>query len=250
MHWRLRGACYVRRLKRDVLEQLPEKQRVSVPIGLDDEQEYRLAERSVIDWLRAQPLTLDELEARVASTRRAERLAQLAALQRLAARGKLRGAIEWIESFLASDEPLVVFVRHREIGRALVERFPGALHVFGDDSEHARDAAVRAFQDPDGPQLIVCSIQVAGHGLTLTRASNVCFVELAWTSAAHDQAEDRCHRIGQRAAVTAWYLLAAGTIDERIVRLVERKRAHVAEVTEGEPAAASVLDDLLAELRG
>jgi len=49
----------------------------------------------------------------------------------------------------------------------------------------------------------------------------------------HDQAEDRCHRIGQRDAVTAWYLLAAGTIDETMAALIERKRAIVTAVTEG-----------------
>ncbi len=51
----------------------------------------------------------------------------------------------------------------------------------------------------------------------------------------HDQAEDRCHRIGQRDAVTAWYLLAAETIDERMARLIQTKRAHVSAVTDGEP---------------
>ena len=49
----------------------------------------------------------------------------------------------------------------------------------------------------------------------------------------HDQAEDRCHRIGQRDAVTAWYLLAAGTIDETMARLIARKRGLVAAVTDG-----------------
>ena len=92
---------------------------------------------------------------------------------------------------------------------------------------------MRAFQDPDGPQLIVCATRVAAQGITLTRASNVAFLELEWTPAMHDQAEDRCHRIGQRDAVTAWYLLAAGTIDETMARLIERKRGLVAAVTDG-----------------
>ncbi len=74
---------------------------------------------------------------------------------------------------------------------------------------------------------------MAAQGITLTRASNVAFLELEWTPAMHDQAEDRCHRIGQRDAVTAWYLLAANTIDETMARLIQRKRATVAAVTDG-----------------
>ena len=74
---------------------------------------------------------------------------------------------------------------------------------------------------------------MAAQGITLTRASNVAFLELEWTPAMHDQAEDRCHRIGQRDAVTAWYLLAAGTIDETMARLIARKRGLVAAVTDG-----------------
>ncbi|CAN5148834.1 hypothetical protein BH20ACT16_BH20ACT16_13720 [soil metagenome] len=73
----------------------------------------------------------------------------------------------------------------------------------------------------------------AGQGITLTRASNVAFLELEWTPAMHDQAEDRCHRIGQHDAVTAWYLLAADTIDETMAALIQRKRGIIAAVTDG-----------------
>ena len=147
----------------------------------------------------------------------------------------------------------MVFARHREIQRALLERFPGALHILGDDSPRARERALRAFQAPDGRgnQLIVCSIEVAGQGLTLTRASNVAFLELDWTPAKHDQAEDRCHRIGQQDAVNAYYLLAAETIDETIATLLERKRAVIGAVTDGrEEDEEGVLDALVRELRG
>ena len=233
LHWHLRRQCFVRRLKADVLPQLPAKRQVVVPIALDNEREYRLAEEDVIEWLRSQPLDLSELEAKIQATLRAQRLAQLGALQRLAARGKLAGALAWIHDFLASGEPLVVFARHVEVQQAVVERFPDAAHLLGADSGKRREEAVRAFQEEGGPQLIVCATRVAAQGITLTRASNVCFLELEWTPAMHDQAEDRCHRIGQRDAVTAWYPLAAGTIDETMAELIQRKRALVSAVTEG-----------------
>ena len=98
--------------------------------------------------------------------------------------------------------------------------------------------------------MIVCATRVAAQGITLTRASNVCFLELEWTPAMHDQAEDRCHRIGQDDAVTAWYLLAAGTIDETMARLIAAKREHVAAVTDGKRSAVDgVLEGVIRELR-
>ncbi len=233
LHWHLRRHCFVRRLKSEVLPQLPAKRQVVVPVTLSNREEYRLAERDVIEWLRTQPLELSQLNARIAATLRAERLAQLGALQRLAGRGKLAAALAWIEDFLASGEPLVVFARHQEVQKAVARRFPDALHLFGQDSLPAREEAIAAFQRPGGPSLLVAATRVAGQGITLTRASNVAFLELEWTPAMHDQAEDRCHRIGQRDAVTAWYLLAAGTIDESMARLIQSKRAHVGAVTDG-----------------
>jgi hypothetical protein len=251
LHWHLRRTCFIRRLKRDVLPQLPAKRRVVVPVALDNEREYRLAERDVIAWLREQPLDLSELDAKVAAALRAERLAQIGALKRLAARGKLAAAVAWIHDFLASGEPLVVFAHHEEIQDALLRRFPEAGHILGRDRPDAREAAVRAFQAGDGPQLLVCSTRTAGHGITLTRASNVAFLELEWTPAAHDQAEDRCHRIGQRDAVTAWYLLAAQTIDETIAELLLAKRSVVDAVTDGRrPAADGLVEAVVAALRG
>jgi len=250
IHWHLRRTCFVRRLKSEVLPQLPAKRQAVVPVELDNDREYRLAERDVIAWLREQPLDLSELDAKIAATLRAERLAQLNTLKQLAARGKLEAALAWIHAFLASQERLVVFAHHAEVQRAVLERFPDAAHILGGDSVRAREAAVQAFQSEDGPQLLVGSTQVASQGITLTRASNVAFLELEWTPALHDQAEDRCHRIGQHDAVTAWYLLAAGTIDETMAELIARKRGVVGAITDGRAAEeAGVVDGVARALR-
>ncbi|MBA2636891.1 MAG: DEAD/DEAH box helicase, partial [Solirubrobacterales bacterium] len=251
IHWHLRRRCMVRRLKVDVLPQLPAKRQVAVPVALANEREYRLAERDVVAWLREQPLDLSEIDRQVAAALRAERLAQLNALRRLAGRGKIAGALGWIEDFLASGERLVVFASGRELQDAMLGRFPGAAHLLGRDSAAQREEAVRAFQEPDGHQLIICSTRVAGHGITLTRASNVAFLDLEWSPAVHDQAEDRCHRIGQHDAVTAWYLLAAGTIDETMLELIARKRGVIGAVTDGHRRGEeAVLDGVVRELRG
>jgi superfamily II DNA or RNA helicase len=234
LHWNLRARCYVRRTKQQVLPQLPSKRRDIIPVSLVNEHDYRLAERDVIAWLQAQPLDLRTLDAKVAAALRAEQLVRLNSLRRLAADGKLAAGLAWIGDFLASDEPLVVFAEHVAIQRAVLERFPAAVHILGADSARERQRAVDAFQSEDGPRLIICSMKAASQGLTLTRASNVAFLELDWTPARHDQAEDRLHRIGQEDAVTAYYLLAPDTIDQTMAEVLQRKRSLIGAVTDGQ----------------
>jgi SWI/SNF-related matrix-associated actin-dependent regulator of chromatin subfamily A-like protein 1 len=250
LHWHLRSHCYVRRLKADVLPQLPPKRQVPIPVELSNETEYRLAERDLIAWLQSQPLELRSLETKIAAALRNERLVQLNHLRRLAGRGKLQASLAWIADFLESGEPLVVFADHVEVQHALVDRFPEAVHVLGHDNATERDAAVMAFQRDGGPQLIVCSLRAAGQGITLTRASNVAFLELDWTPARLAQAEDRCHRIGQADAVTAWYLLAPETIDETMAELLEHKRGVIGAVTDGHVVESeSLIEGVVRALR-
>jgi SWI/SNF-related matrix-associated actin-dependent regulator 1 of chromatin subfamily A len=174
---------------------------------------------------------------------------KLNALRHVAAQGKLAAAVEWIESFVESDERLVVFAHHRDIQASLLESFPDAARILGSDTLAERDENVQRFQADDGPHLCICSLEAASHGFTLTAAASVAFVELGWTPAKHEQAEDRVHRIGQERHVTAWYLLAADTIDERIAALIDHKRAVVGSVTDGTAGAdAAVIDRLLREL--
>ena len=135
LHWHLRRRCFVRRRKSEVLPQLPDKRQVVVPVALDNEREYKLAEDDVIAWLREQPLDLSELNAKIAATLRAQRLAQLGTLQRLAARGKLHAALAWIHDFLAS---------RRAAGRV---RAPRRGAGGGDGALPGRAAPARARHD-------------------------------------------------------------------------------------------------------
>jgi SNF2 family DNA or RNA helicase len=253
-------------VKADVLDQLPEKQRVVVPVNITNRAEYRAVQADVARWLREQAeadasflaaLEAQESHEREAAirargreaeqrARRAEGLVRVGKLALVAARGKLEPAVEWIEAFLESGEKLVVFTRHREIGDRLLEAFVAAAVATGRIAADARTREIARFQEDPACRLIVCSLDAAGVGITLTAASNVAFLEMGWTPATHDQAEDRVHRIGQQNAVTAWYILAADTIDERIAAVVERKRRLVRATSDGAVAADdSALDDLL-----
>jgi SNF2 family DNA or RNA helicase len=250
LHWHLRSTCYVRRRKDEVLTQLPPKRRITVPVPLANDHEYRHLEEDLVDWLRTAVQDPHALAERIDSALRAEALVKLNALRHVAARGKLHAAIEWIKTFLESGERLVVFAHHRDIQAELVHAFPRAARILGSDSVEERQRNVELFQRArSGASLCICSLEAASHGFTLTAAASVAFLELGWTPAKHDQAEDRVHRIGQDRHVTAWYLLAADTIDERIAALIDHKRAVVGSVTDGSAGAeATVIDRLLVDL--
>ena len=99
-----------------------------------------------------------------------------------------------------------------------------------------RQAAVARFQSDASVRAAVLSLRAAGQGLTLTAASTVVFAELDVTPGLMLQAEDRVHRIGQQEAVNIHYLVARGTLDERVWRMVERKHSVLGRTLDGAAA--------------
>lgn len=245
---RMRSAFFVRRKKSEVLTELPAKVRSYVPMQLTNEREYRRAERDLIKWI----VETDGLEA-ARRAKAAEHLVRIEKLKQLAVAGKLSGAVAWIKDFLDTGEKLVVFATHRETITALEEALAGynPVTIAGSTTQTARQSAVDSFQTDDETRLLIGNLKAAGVGLTLTRASNVAFLELGWTPAEHDQAEDRVHRITQRDSVTAWYLLADRTIDMDITDLLDEKRKVVTAATDGgEVGEGSIVNDLIGRLVG
>jgi hypothetical protein len=107
----------------------------------------------------------------------------------------------------------------------------------------ARDRLVRQFQDQDGPpRVFVLSLKAGGTGLNLTRASHVFHFDRWWNPAVEDQATDRAYRIGQTRRVLVYRFLTAGTVEEKIDRMLEGKREFRCAGAALFPAAADDLE--------
>jgi SNF2 family DNA or RNA helicase len=241
LHNRLIQSVMIRRLKQDVLRDLPDKVRSFVPIELNNASEYAKAEQDFIRYL----LEKKGIQA-AQKAKGAETLVKIETLKQLAVEGKLQQAINWIRDFLESGEKLVVFAVHKSTMDYLMKEFPKiSVKIDGSTTIPNRQKAVDMFQNDPNTQLFVGNIQAAGVGITLTKSSNVAFLELPWTPGALVQAEDRCHRIGQQDSVTIWFLLAAHTIEERIAHLLDSKRKVLDRVLDG---VETEEDSLLSEL--
>lgn len=223
----LYDTCMIRREKAKVLPQLPDKTRVDLYIEISNDKEYNLAAEYLAAYLQEYTECTDwEIRRKM----RMEALVKFMTLRSLATKGKIAQAVDFIRTFLDSGKKLIVFCSLHEVVDELQKVFPRAVTVTGRDRAVNKQASVDAFQNNPNVQLIICSIKAAGVGLTLTAASDVAFIELAWTYADCCQCEDRAHRIGQKDNVTCYYLLGRGTIDHTIYRLIHRKKSIANEI--------------------
>lgn len=273
LHEKLRRLCMVRRTKAEVLDELPAKTRAIVPMELSDRAAYEKVKADIAAWyeerLRADEAwlhliedldpedaeyqTLRQAQLKADRARNAEAMVKITALKGTCARLKLPAVIEWIETFLESGEKLVLFAHHLDvidkITRHFVDKGVGVATVTGDSPAAFRQIAVDNFQTNPEVVLFVGQIQAAGVGITLTAASNVAFVELPWRPGDLDQAEDRVYaRLNDLHGVTAWYLLADRTIEERIATMLDAKRSVVELTSDGTDEAASLAGELMAAI--
>ena len=246
LHAQLKSQGMVRRLKKDVLKDLPKMNRRVMPIQMSDESEYRRARDDFMSWLRANHAH------KMRSAGKAEKLVQVGYLLRLAARLKMRAAVNWANTFLEeTDEKLVLFAVHRKAIECLQRRVKAkSVVIDGSVVGRKRQLAVDQFQNDRKTRLCIGNLKAAGVGITLTAASTVGLLELFWNPAVMIQAEARVNRIGQTDVAWAWYLVAAGSIEERLCRILQERQGIMDAVLDGGPVPDSlnIYEELLDEL--
>lgn len=240
LHEILTDNCMVRRLKADVLTELPAKTRSVIPVEIDMK-EYKKYESDMVRIMR---------ELKGDPKAQMNILASIEVCKQAAVRGKMKQAIEFITDYLETGKKLVVFTTHTFVIDELQKKFKDiAVRVDGKVIGEKRQFAVDAFQNDSKIRLFLGNIKAAGVGLTLTAAQDTLTLELGWTPGEHEQAEDRVHRIGQTAdSVTAYYLVAKGTIEDYIMDVIDGKREVLEQVLNGKKATQqSLLSALIRE---
>jgi len=246
----------LRRLKTDkhVIADLPDKTEVVAYCSLSKAQAV-LYQKAIDELAR-------ELAAAEGMKRRGVILATILKLKQLcnhpahflkqgawkeADSGKLARVRELCEPIAARQERVLVFTQFREATAPLAAFLAGlfgreGLVLHGGTSVAKRKTLVDAFQRDDGPPFFVLSLKAGGTGLNLTAASHVVHFDRWWNPAVEAQATDRAFRIGQKRNVLVHKLVCRGTVEERIERVLETKRAL------GDAVLAAGGEALLSEL--
>lgn len=217
------GKFMIRRMKSDVLAQLPAKQRVIVPMQVSD------SDRSIYD-------EVDEEFTEAMNRGESNALAKLSQLKRASFEAKKNAMLQWIGDYLAVNDKLVVFVYHKDAFNFILDNFKGvSVGVNGETPVEDRQRSIDAFQKNEKIRLFVGQIKACGAGITLTASKATCFVEFGQTVVQHEQAEDRVHRIGQSAdSVQAYYLTLENSVDDSIMAVLNERNKGLKQVLNNE----------------
>ena len=261
---RLTQPFILRRLKSDptIIQDLPSKQEMKVICSLTREQASLY--QAVLDE------ALAKIEDSEGIERRGQVLALLTALKQICNHpsqylheagpltgrsGKLQRIVEMLDEVLAGGDRALVFTQYREMGERLVVDFKRAFGIdvpflHGGVPQASRDEMVRRFQDdPRSAPIFVLSVKAGGTGLNLTAANHVFHYDRWWNPAVEDQATDRAYRIGQQRSVQVHKLMCAGTVEDKVDQLLERKRQLAATIVgAGEQWITELADGELRDL--
>lgn len=205
------GPSVLRRLKEDVLD-LPEKMRVQIPVKIDLK-EYIGLEKELVEMMKKKGASAT--------------IGILAAMKACTGRMKVPYAVELIEDIIESGNHVILSSCYTtcldSIQKSLEHSGIPFVRIDGSVSLADRQKAVDTFQNSKDPMVFLGQIHAAGVGITLTRSTNLIFLDLDWVPGNMCQMEDRQYRIGQKNNCTVHYLLAQGTMDNDLcARIIEK----------------------------
>jgi SWI/SNF-related matrix-associated actin-dependent regulator 1 of chromatin subfamily A len=250
LHNILKSTLMYRKLKQEILTELPPKVTSVIPIEIDNRQEYEKAQSNFLQYLQ------DTYGKSIANKRsNAETISMINELKQLAVKGKLKYIGEWIKDMLEVNDKIVVFIYHKFVTDYLLQQFKGkALKIDGSistnvrkDGSTARDDVKHRFEHDPRINLLIVNFEAGGIGLDMQFAHEVAHLELMWGFSAHNQATARVWRMLQKETVNEYYLIAVNTIEEDfIAELIDTKRTVSDQIIDGkETPEESLLQKLI-----
>ncbi|MDL2060176.1 DEAD/DEAH box helicase [Mesosutterella sp. AGMB02718] len=235
----------LRRTKASVLEELPQKTEITLPVELSE------AERALYEKIRSEAL----IRAEEKETSTIDLLATLMKLRQAACSPKLidpslpfesskeEAFMGLVRNLIAAGHRALVFSQftsHLALIRQALDK-AGIPYLYMDGAVRASERAALAEEfQKGGTPLFLISLKAGGTGLNLTAADYVIHLDPWWNPSVEDQASDRAYRIGQTMPVTIYRLIARGTVEERILELHRTKKQLSDALLEGTDAPKSL----------
>jgi SNF2 family DNA or RNA helicase len=242
----------LRRTKKEVADELPDKTEIKISVELTDE------ETAIYETLRAkakQQLEKNDkvdvnILSKITQLRRAACTPMLVNKDFVGESSKLNNFLSLVDDICSTGNKVLVFSQFTSFLKLAKDALDkvGVQYLYFDGSTtiSQREKIIEQFRDDDNCQLFLISLKAGGLGLNLTEANYVIHLDPWWNPAIEQQATDRAYRIGQKQKVTVYHLIAAHTIEEKILRLHATKRDLADQLLEGTNVSHKLsADDLL-----
>jgi SWI/SNF-related matrix-associated actin-dependent regulator 1 of chromatin subfamily A len=222
----LRTTCMIRREKKDVLLELPDKRRMLIEVPRNVlKGDLGTKEQQLLRYVR-ENWNLTGLKHSSGAA-----FEEISSVRHEIGVAKVPFAIGHLENLLEETDKIVVFAHHHDVLDAIYDHFKDvAVIATGQESQKERDEAVQKFQNNTDTKLFVASTLAMGVGITLTASSTVVFAEMEWRPGDMFQAEDRCHRIGQKDMVLAQYIVVQDSLEAYMVNTFIEKQQTIEQV--------------------
>ena len=247
----------LRRTKQEVIEELPDKTEITMPVELSDDEMavyevIRRRAKKLLEDEQGGPLSVNTL-AEITRLRQAACAAQLAEKSMTGESSKIQTLLSLLEEIVGGGNSVLVFSQFTSflalVREALDKAKTEYLYLDGSIAMKKREQLVQSFQHGDCPVFLI-SLKAGGLGLNLTGANYVIHLDPWWNPAIEQQATDRAYRIGQRQNVTVYHLISQHTIEEKILRLHETKRNLADAMLEGTSESHKLTAKELMEMIG
>lgn len=220
---RLRSHLMVRRLKEDVMKELPPKAWHPFPLAMTAALRHAINHPGWVKAERLYDMDAHAFDGGIPID------GEVSTARRLLGEAKAEGVADYVEDMLEEREKLVVSCWHQSVMSIFRERFKGYrfVEMVAGMTAKAQQAAVDQFQTDPRVRMILGQSKVIGLGHTLTAAQDVIVAEPDWTPGNNDQLLDRCHRMGQRGNVLGHIPVVPGTLDERVLATAIEKDQNI-----------------------
>lgn len=228
------SSFYIRRLKENVLKDLPDKTINVLDIELTNEekQEYLNLCEDFIELLNQ-----NKGEKLPISLKRVVKIKQF--LSKM----KINLVKNFVDDLLKEDsrKKVIIFSQFKETQKRLFNYYKKQGNaIISQYSSKRRDDEVEEFNNSPEKRVLVASTISGGVGFNITSANTVVFADLMWNYSDHEQAEDRAYRIGQKNAVSIYYLNYLDTIEQLLWKILEKKIDIVGQVLDGKEEKESL----------
>lgn len=204
LNYKLRSSVMIRRMKNEVLKDMPDKIRQVIKF----EGNQKLIEKEMLMYSNAKK---DKFEI--------GNMADIIKLRQEIAIKKIPQILDYVNDTIENEDKLIIFAHHKEVVQILEKELSKnniVVKIDGSVSQEERQKAVDDFQKGNA-NIFVGSIRACSEAITLTASNHVIFAEIDWTPGKNIQAEDRAYRIGQKNTVNITYLVYENSVDEYIL---------------------------------